>query len=90
MKQGCGTGAVPEGVPFSTDGKEAKKNSKYKTVQVSVETFDLLCSLKSETQKIFEKKISFDEIIRWLIVAKVDWADLVFARKILADEERQT
>jgi len=55
----------------------------YRTIEVSVETDELLCSLQDLLQRIFgKKKISKDKLILWLLKTKVDWVDLIASKDI--------
>lgn len=49
----------------------------YKTIQLSAETYEELSRLKTSIQKIFGSSISFDKAIRFLIMAKIDWIELL-------------
>lgn len=50
---------------------------RYKTIMVSVETYGELCRLKAGIEKILGSPISFDKAVRFLILAKIDWSDLL-------------
>ena len=46
--------------------------NKTTTIQVSIETHEKLYSLKTQYEEIFKKPISFDQLIKALLLSKVD------------------
>ena len=56
----------------------SKKNEKTTTIQISIETYDLLYRLQTDLKKIMKKKsISMDMIIKLLIYMKIDASDVL-------------
>ena len=50
----------------------------YKNIQISTETYDVLCSFQTLLKKIMKKKkISMDMIIKVLLSIKIDASDLL-------------
>ena len=49
--------------------------NKVTTIQVSIETHDKLYKLKKQFEDIFEKSVSYDQVIDALILAKVNLAE---------------
>lgn len=60
-------------------------SKKYIQIEVSKETYDILSRLRDDFQAIFgdKAKIGFDKVLRFLILAKVDYDQLTEAREIL-------
>jgi predicted CopG family antitoxin len=57
------------------------KNPKYKTIEVSTETYMRLLRVKKELEKIFHNNISFDKMLKLLLSPKlVDYSE-IFAEK---------
>ena len=42
------------------------------TIQISIDTHEKLYSLKTKFEEIFKKPVSFDQLIRALLISKVD------------------
>ena len=50
----------------------------YKNIQISTETYDLLCRFQTDLKKILKKRsISMDMLIRLLIYMKIDASDVL-------------
>jgi predicted CopG family antitoxin len=48
-----------------------------KTIMVSTECYDELYRLKVELEKIFGSPASFTKLIRFLVLAKIDWCEFL-------------
>ena len=50
----------------------------YKNIQISTETYDLLCRFQTDLKKILKKRsISMDMLIKLLIYMKIDASDVL-------------
>lgn len=62
----------------------------YKNIQISTETYDLLCRFQTDLKKILKKRsISMDMLIKLLIYMKIDASDvLIEMEKFLEDAQQ--
>jgi len=52
--------------------------TKRRTVNLSVQTYELLNTVTNGLEVIFQKQISYDQVIRALLTLKVNMADMEF------------
>jgi len=59
----------------------------YKTIEVSTECYNELRRLKNAIEEIFGSPVSFTKLIRFLIVAKIDWSDFLALNNVEESSE---
>lgn len=65
------------------------KNPKYKTIEVSTETYMRLCRVKKELEKIFHNNVSFAKMLKLLLSPKlIDYSE-IFAEKTPEKQEEE-
>lgn len=53
------------------------KNPKTKTIEVSIEIYDKLCSISDSLEEIFKHNVTFNDVLRVVLCPKiVDYSEL--------------
>jgi len=54
------------------------EKSKRVTIEISTDTYDKLCGVKAELEKIFHEKVGFDKVIQVILSPKlVDYSEML-------------
>lgn len=66
------------------------KNPNTKTIEISTETYDRLHSIKEELAEIFQRKISFDMLLKLLVNPKIiDYSEFIAHEKPKTQEKTE-
>ena len=77
---------MPESLKLKT------KSSKRITIEISTETYDILCGAKAELEYIFKVNVTFDKLLKVLTLPRnIDFADFTIKNsgKIISETKKE-